>query len=80
MMTSVESPEGQLPPRAGLSLGCTSSIIQAQDYDFGKLKIFRFTLAYLRHVCLAKLCTNAASYTFDSSVDVMEIVTKLRLP
>lgn len=37
MMTSVESPEGQLNTRAGLPLGCTaSSILQGQDFDFGK--------------------------------------------
>lgn len=37
MMTSVESPEGQLNTRAGLALaGCTSSILQGQDFDFGE--------------------------------------------
>lgn len=37
MMTSVESPEGQLNTRAGLALaGCTSSILQGQDFDFDR--------------------------------------------
>ena len=39
MMTSAESPEGQLATRAGLSFSCAASMLQTQDFDFGKYQL-----------------------------------------
>lgn len=80
MMTSVESPEGQLPPRAGLPLGCSSSVLQGQDFDFGKRKIYSSTLICVRNFSALLSSVQPASLTLSSSTDVMEIVTRFRLP
>lgn len=80
-MTSVESPEGQCPPRAGFPLGCTGSMLQGQDFDFGKFIFFVvFVFCFACHICVVSVLLSSlhpASYAFYSSIDVMEIVTKL---